>query len=82
MDFPTWSISFILSFFEVQIINGINIPSNGNAINPSCDKFNSNKALLSSIICQSINSLGVTFKALDNLLIESPVGWVSLFSIL
>ena len=75
-------ISFILSFFEVQIINGINTPSNGNAINPSCDKFNSNKALLSSIICQSINSLGVTFKALDNLLIESPVGWVSPFSIL
>ena len=78
---PILLTPFNLSFLDVHMIKGTKTPSKGKNINDSADKFRKIKYPMSSFIVQSINSSGLIFKAFDILLIVSPVGLLSPFSI-
>jgi hypothetical protein len=80
-SFPNLLMFLIFPFRDVHNINGIKIPSSGKNRKVRADRFRNVKYLLSSFIDQSINSSGFTFNAFDNRLSDSPVGFVSPFSI-
>ena len=80
-SFPNLLIFLILPFLEVHNMNGTKIPSKGKNRKVRAERFRNVKYFLSSFIDQSINSSGFKFNAFDNRLSDSPVGFVSPFSI-
>ena len=79
---PNLLMFLIFPFLDVHRMNGIKIPRRGKNRKVRAERLRNVKYLLSSFMDQSINSSGFKFNAFDSRLSDSPVGFVSPFSIL